>query len=98
VRLVNVPLDGGLVHPIARYDSHVRQVSIASRLRVTLAALTALLAYIDPGTGSLLLQAILGGIAAVGVGFKVFWGRLRNVFRLGARNERPPEGDVGPPA
>ena len=34
-------------------------------------------AYPDPGTGSMLLQVILGGIAAVGVALKLFWHKIR---------------------
>ena len=34
-------------------------------------------AYLDPGTGSMLLQVILGGIAAVGVAIKLGWHRIR---------------------
>ena len=33
-------------------------------------------AYLDPGTGSMLLQVILGGIAAVGVALKLFWYKI----------------------
>ena len=37
-------------------------------------------AYLDPGTGSMLLQVILGGIAAVGVALKLFWYKIRAAF------------------
>ena len=33
-------------------------------------------AYLDPGTGSMLLQVILGGVAAVGVAIKLYWHKL----------------------
>ena len=33
-------------------------------------------AYLDPGTGSMLLQALLGGVAAVGVIAKLYWRRV----------------------
>ncbi|MCB0358545.1 MAG: hypothetical protein KDD44_02885 [Bdellovibrionales bacterium] len=33
-------------------------------------------AYIDPGTGSLLVQLLLAGVAGVGVFFKVMWRRV----------------------
>lgn len=42
-----------------------------------LTAVDPLYAYLDPGTGSMLLQVILGGIAAVGVALKLFWHRIR---------------------
>jgi len=37
-------------------------------------------AYLDPGTGSMLLQVILGGVAAVGVAFKLGWHRIRDAL------------------
>ena len=39
-------------------------------------------AYLDPGTGSMLLQVILGGIAAVGVAVKLYWHKLRAAFGM----------------
>ena len=39
-------------------------------------------AYLDPGTGSMLLQVILGGIAAVGVALKLFWYKIRIAIGL----------------
>jgi len=43
-------------------------------------------AYLDPGTGSMLLQVILGGIAAVGVALKLFWHKIRIAVGLGRRS------------
>lgn len=40
------------------------------------------LAYLDPGTGSMLLQVVLGGIAAVGVAIKLYWHKLRAAFGM----------------
>jgi len=40
------------------------------------------LAYIDPGSGSLLLQALAGGVAAAAVVGKVYWRRLRRFLRI----------------
>lgn len=37
-------------------------------------------AYIDPGSGSLIFQAIIGGAMAVGLAVKVFWRRLSSLF------------------
>jgi hypothetical protein len=45
------------------------------------------LAYLDPGTGSMLLQIIAGGVAAVGVSLKMFWRRLPFVGRKRAEQE-----------
>lgn len=38
-------------------------------------------AYIDPGSGSVLLQLILGGIAGIGVVAKLYWGRAKDRYR-----------------
>jgi len=37
-------------------------------------------AYLDPGSGSLLLQFLIAGIIGAGVALKLFWGRLRRLF------------------
>ena len=42
-------------------------------------------AYLDPGTGSMMLQVILGGIAAVGVAIKLYWHKLRVFFGAGKK-------------
>jgi len=36
--------------------------------------------YIDPGTGSLIIQGVIGAIAAVGVTLKLYWHRLKLIF------------------
>jgi hypothetical protein len=43
---------------------------------------TAVLAYLDPGSGSMLLQIILGGVAAVGVTAKLTWRKLLRTLRI----------------
>lgn len=40
-----------------------------------------LAAYLDPGSGSMLLQVVLGGVAAVGVVARLYWHRLTSLFR-----------------
>lgn len=39
------------------------------------------LAYIDPGTGSILIQGIIAAIAAIGVTLKLYWHRFIRFFR-----------------
>ena len=43
------------------------------------------IAYLDPGTGSMLLQVILGGVAAVGVALKLYWHKLRVALGAGKK-------------
>jgi len=38
--------------------------------------------YLDPGSGSMILQLIAGGAAAVAVGGKLFWRRILGFFGL----------------
>jgi hypothetical protein len=37
-------------------------------------------AYLDPGTGSMLLQLLLGGLAGAAVIGRTYWSRLKNLF------------------
>ena len=37
-------------------------------------------AYLDPGTGSLIVQSLIAAIAAVGFGLRHYWGRIRGWF------------------
>jgi hypothetical protein len=41
-----------------------------------------LIAYIDPGSGSLLIQGLMGGLAALAVLSKVYWGRLLRFLHI----------------
>ena len=41
------------------------------------------LGYLDPGTGSVLLQALLGGLAGLAVALKMFGRRILDFFRIG---------------
>ncbi len=38
-------------------------------------------AYIDPGTGSVIIQAIIGGVVAVGFFLKTNWLRVKQLVR-----------------
>ena len=45
-------------------------------------------AYIDPGTGSMIIQALLAAVAACAVTIGVFWRRLKGFWwRLFGRNK-----------
>jgi hypothetical protein len=38
-------------------------------------------AYLDAGSGSLIVQAVIGGVAGVAVAAKLYWRRLTGRFR-----------------
>jgi hypothetical protein len=47
-------------------------------------------AYVDPGTGSFVFQAVIGGILAAGLAIKVFWRRIvAFVTRRGSTPDEP---------
>jgi hypothetical protein len=39
-----------------------------------------LLAYLDPGSGSIVLQVIIGGILGIGVVLKAYWSKIVRLF------------------
>jgi hypothetical protein len=46
-----------------------------------------MLAYLDPGSGSMLLQVLAGGAAAVAVTGKLYWRRLMRFLRIRKRDD-----------
>lgn len=40
----------------------------------------AVLGYLDPGTGSIVLQMVVGGILGAGLMLKLFWRRIKGLF------------------
>ena len=47
-------------------------------------------AYLDPGSGSMLLQALLGGFAGIAVIAKLYWNRVTGLFN---RKSAPKDSD-----
>ena len=45
------------------------------------------LAYLDPGTGSMLVQLLVGGLAAAAVAIKLYWYRILRLLRI--RRDEP---------
>lgn len=71
--------------------------SITHRLAVLIAACTILAspshAYLDPGTGSIILQSILAGIAvAMGV-LRLYWYRIKSFFSASGRGPTDQDAD-----
>ena len=52
-------------------------------------------AYLDPGTGSILLQSILALVAGAAVTLRLYWGKLKSFFANGKSDaaQRPDERD-----
>jgi len=71
-------------------------VSRALRVPLLLAAFLSIAspvyAYLDPGTGSMILSALIGVVAAVALALKMFWYRLVGWLRGKRRGPAAVEG------
>ncbi|MFC2166584.1 hypothetical protein ACFLQZ_01310 [Acidobacteriota bacterium] len=38
-------------------------------------------AYLDPGTGSYLIQVLLAAVVGIGVAYRFFWGKIKATFK-----------------
>ena len=56
-----------------------------------------ILAYLDAGSGSLIVQLLVGGFAAVAVTVKLYWRRLLTLLHL-RREEEPQTSEPEAPA
>ena len=68
--------------------THRELRAVALALLLTLAPTAQ--AYLDPSTGSLILSAIVGLLATIGLAVKTWWYKLKSLFR---RNPASTEGD-----
>ena len=50
-------------------------------------------AYLDPGSGSMLVQLLLGGVAGAAVIMKLGWQRFKDMFRSSGAKERETKSD-----
>ena len=50
-----------------------------------------LLGYLDPGSGSMILQILAGGVAAVAVTARLYWNRILKFLRIRKDDETAPE-------
>jgi hypothetical protein len=76
----------------------------ARRMALTLFVLALLamhadaLAYIDPAAGSLILQALLGGVAGILVVTKLYYRKLMTLLGRRPRGESAPTPEGDPPS
>jgi hypothetical protein len=55
-------------------------------------------AYLDPSTGGMIISALVGLLATLGLVLKTYWYRVRALLRRGERrlqSRKPVDGDVG---
>jgi len=68
-------------------------LSAAIFLALTASWAPAAYAYLDPGTGSLVVQMVIGAFAAAGAALTLYWHRLKRFF---TRSKLPREAPVAP--
>ena len=50
-------------------------------------------AYLDPGSGSYILQVLLGTLLGASYLVKVYWGKIKSFFSGESSNKSPKSGD-----
>jgi len=49
------------------------------------------LAYLDPGSGSILIQILIAAVLAIGVALRASWGSIKKLFGKGQTDEQTDE-------
>ena len=87
-RLAGMNSHGRSLGPIV---THLFRIVLAMRVvRITMRRTSS---YIDPGSGSMLVQVLLGGVAGVAVIARLFWYRIANVLGIGRRRPENSQDD-----
>ncbi len=63
-----------------KYSFHFVPATFAFALIVVLFSEKSAYAYIDPGTGSMILQAVLAAIVGSAVAIKIFWRKIKSLY------------------
>lgn len=69
----------------------MKKVTLLAALYFVWMSETRVDAYLDPGSGSMLVQLLLGGVAGAAVIVKLGWQRFRDIFRSSSPKEREPK-------
>jgi hypothetical protein len=59
----------------------MKSSSIVLLAGICLLTATPAYAYVDPGTGGMLVQLVTGGVAGLFVLARLYWARIKNSFR-----------------
>jgi hypothetical protein len=49
--------------------------------------------YLDPGSGSFLLQLLIAGLLGLGIALRASWGKIRKMFGKGQEKDNISEDD-----
>jgi len=50
-------------------------------------------AYLDPATGAMIINIVLGAIAGAGLAIRAYWSKLTKFFGSGQKSDNPPSKD-----
>ncbi len=53
-------------------------------------------AYLDPGSGSLIIQVIIAAIAGAGFAIKLYWRKIKSIFTKKDKNKEKDGEDIKP--
>jgi hypothetical protein len=76
-----------------RMNSQTKSTALISLVVLSLLVERSAYAYLDPGTGSMVLQAMIAILAAAGVALKLYWGKVKSLF---GRGRGTPTGEKQP--
>ena len=51
------------------------------------------IAYLDPGSGSFILQVLVASLVGIGFAFRKYWSKVTNLFRKESIEEEPADQD-----
>lgn len=69
----------------------IRKPDVVLLIALFICLSTPAFAYLDPGTGSMILQVIIGAVAAALVSIKLAWRRINDVIALVFRRKPKPK-------
>jgi len=58
-------------------------------------SLNTVLLYIDPGTGSIILQALVATVVGAGIAVRLFWHRILTFLGIRKNDQAGPESGAG---
>jgi hypothetical protein len=86
-------------HSSATTRSPTSRGAVAALTAIALLISAPAYAYVDPGTGGMLIQLVTGGVAGLLVLARLYWRRMRELFgrdpsasHESSRQEDPPRG------
>jgi hypothetical protein len=78
-------------HKVGTKKLRIAQPLTFATIFLAASAVTPAYAYLDPGTGSMMLQLMLGGVAGLMVVGKLYLRRAQDFFRSISGREKRPE-------